>query len=170
MEETVGEIARDVAGEAGFAAFFAAEYETVLRAMYLLCGDRYEAEELTQAAFVKACERWDRIRTMGNPSGYVYRAAVNARTSSFRRIRVAARRVFATRPTDPISESDERDRIRRALARLPSGQRAAVVLVEWLDLSDVDAGRILGISAGAVRVRLSRARASLRDTIESEDP
>jgi len=50
------------ADQAGFADFFRAEYETLLRAMYLLTGDRYEAEERAQDALVKACERWDRVR------------------------------------------------------------------------------------------------------------
>jgi DNA-directed RNA polymerase specialized sigma24 family protein len=68
---------------AGFTDFFRAEYETLLRAMYLLTGDRYEAEDLAQDAFVKACERWDRVRRMDNPTGYLYRTAVNAHKSTF---------------------------------------------------------------------------------------
>ena len=154
------------AHEDAFADFFRAEYETLLRAMYLLSGDRFEAEELAQGAFVKAWERWDRVRSMDNPGGYLYRTAVNSRRSALRRVGVAARRALSLQQTDPISESDDRDRIRRALATLPASQREAVVLVEWLGLSDVEAGQALGISPGAVRVRISRARASLRLLIE----
>jgi RNA polymerase sigma-70 factor (ECF subfamily) len=152
--------------EVGFEDFFRAQYETLLRAMYLLSGDRFEAEELAQAAFVKAWERWDRIRGMENPSGYLYRTALNARRSALRRVGLAARRAVSLQELDPISESDDRDRIRRALATLPANQREAVVLVEWLGFSDIEAGRTLGISPVAVRVRISRARASLRLLIE----
>jgi DNA-directed RNA polymerase specialized sigma24 family protein len=53
------------ADQAGFTDFFRAEYETLLRAMYLLTGDRHEAEDLAQDAFVKACERWDRKAGQG---------------------------------------------------------------------------------------------------------
>ncbi|HET7235789.1 MAG TPA: sigma-70 family RNA polymerase sigma factor [Actinomycetota bacterium] len=154
------------AGLVGFTDFFRTEYGTLLRAMYLLTGDRYEAEELAQDAFVKACERWDRVGRMGNPTGYVYRTAVNAHRSALRRIRSSARRALTPQASDPISESDDRDRLRRALATLPANQREAIVLVEWLGLSDVEAGRVLRISPGAVRVRISRARTSLRPLIE----
>jgi RNA polymerase sigma-70 factor, ECF subfamily len=154
------------AHEGAFAEFFRGEYETLLRAMYLLSGDRFEAEELAQGAFVKAWERWDRVRSMDNPSGYLYRTAVNARRSALRRVGVAARRALSLQQSDPISESDDRDRIRRALATLPANQREAIVLVEWLGFSDVEAGQVLGISPGAVRVRISRARTSLRPLIE----
>ena len=152
--------------QADFTDFFRAEYETVLRAMYLLTGDRYQAEDLAQDAFVKACERWDRVRRMDNPTGYLYRTAVNAHKSTVRRLRVSARRALTLQPTDPISESDDRDWIRRALAGLPASQREAVVLVEWLGLTDVEAGHVLGISPGAIRVRISRARTLLRPLIE----
>jgi RNA polymerase sigma factor (sigma-70 family) len=151
--------------QAGFTDFFRAEYQALLRAMYLLTGDRYEAEELTQDAFVKACERADRVRRMANPTGYLYRTAVNAHRSTLRRLRGSARRALRLEPPDPISDSDDRDWIRRALAGLPA-EREAVVLVEWLGLSDSEAGHALGISRGAVRVRISRARTSLRPLIE----
>jgi DNA-directed RNA polymerase specialized sigma24 family protein len=62
---------------------FRAEYETLLRAMYLVTGHRYEAAERAQDAFVKACERWDRMRGMNSPIGYLYRTAVNTHKSSF---------------------------------------------------------------------------------------
>jgi RNA polymerase sigma-70 factor (ECF subfamily) len=158
------------AAELAFDDFFRAEYATLLRAMYLLSGDRFEAEELAQGTFVKAWERWDQIRHMENPTGYLYRAAVNARRSALRRASTAARRALSLQRPDPISESDDRDRIRRALAALPANQREAIVLVEWLGLSDVEAGRALGVSPGAVRVRISRAKASLRHLIERASP
>jgi RNA polymerase sigma-70 factor (ECF subfamily) len=165
MESMTDGVAVEAEG-IGFEDFFRGEYETLLRAMYLLSGDRFEAEELAQSAFVKAWERWDRIKGMENPSGYLYRTAVNARRSARRRVGLAARRAVSLQHSDPISESDERDRIRRALARLPAKQREAIVLVDWLGFSDIEAGEALGISSGAVRVRISRARASLRLLIE----
>jgi RNA polymerase sigma-70 factor (sigma-E family) len=165
MDATADELSSE-AGQVGFTDFFRAEYKTLLRAMYLLTGDRYEAEELAQDAFVKACERWDRVRRMDNPTGYLYRTAVNAHKSALRRIRNSARRALTPDASDPISDSDDRDRLRRALAALPANQREAVVLVEWLGLSDVEAGHVLRISPGAVRVRISRARTSLRPLIE----
>jgi len=103
---------------------------------------------------------------MDNPAGYVYRTAVNTRRSVAQRLRLAARRALSLSPPDVIAQSDDRDQIRRALALLPVSQREAIVLVEWLGLTDAEAGRVLGVSAGAVRVRISRAKASLRPPIE----
>jgi RNA polymerase sigma factor (sigma-70 family) len=154
------------AEQADFADFFRAEYETLLRAIYLISGSRDEAEELAQDTFVKACERWDRVREMDNPAGYLYRTAVNNRRTVARRLRLAAQRALSLRPPDMIAQSDDRDQIRRALALLPVSQREAIVLVEWVGLTDAEAGRVLGVSAGAVRVRISRAKASLRPMME----
>ena len=165
----MGEIAYGDAMEAeqaDFADFFRAEYQTLLRAMYLISGSRDEAEELAQGAFVKALERWDRVQEMDNPAGYLYRTAVNSRRSVARRLRFAAQRALSLRPPDVIAQSDDRDQIRRALATLPASQREAIVLVGWLGLTDAEAGRVLGVSAGAVRVRISRAKASLRPLME----
>ena len=162
----VGDLANDLSlGPAGaevFESFFAKNYELVLRAMYLVAGDRGEAEDLAQEAFVKAYERWDRIERMDNPSGYVYRMALNAHRSRLRRIGVAARRAVALSQPDPISESDDRDAIRRALAQLPDAQREVIVLIEWLGMTSEEAGSVLGVSPGAVRVRLTRAKQALR--------
>ena len=149
-----------------FAAFFEANYEVLLRAMYLITSDRYEAEDLAQEAFAKAYERWEQIGVLENPAGYLYRAALNSYRSRLRRIATAARRSFDVRASDPISDSDERDSLRRALAQLPREQREAVVLIEWLGMSSEEAGHLLGAKANAVRVRLNRANAALRSTIE----
>jgi RNA polymerase sigma factor (sigma-70 family) len=154
------------AEQADFEDFFRAEYQTLLRAMYLISGTRDGAEELAQEAFVKVLERWDRVREMDNPSGYLYRTAVNTRRSVARRLRLAAQRALSLHSPDVIAQSDDRDQIRRALASLPESQREAIVLVEWLGLTDAEAGRVLGVSAGAVRVRISRAKASLQTPME----
>lgn len=134
--------------------------------MYLTTGDRYEAEDLAQEAFVKAYERWDRVRTMDNPVGYVYRIAMNAHRGRVRRLVLGARRAFTSSAPDPISDTDDRDVLRRALATLPHGQREAIVLVEWLGMTADEAAPLLGISPVAVRVRISRAKHALRFVTE----
>jgi RNA polymerase sigma-70 factor (ECF subfamily) len=151
-----------------FEGFFDEHYERLLRVLYLSTGDRHEAEDLTQDAFVRLYERWDRVRGMEKPDGYLFRTALNLRRSRLRRLAVATRKLLAqisTEAADPAAASSERDAIRRALAALPDGQREAVVLVEWLGMTDSEAGEVLGVSPGAVRVRLSRARVVLREML-----
>jgi RNA polymerase sigma-70 factor (sigma-E family) len=146
-----------------FEAFFSERYEPLLRALYLLTGDRHEAEELAQEACFRVYERWERLRVTANPAGYAYRVALNAHRSRLRRLTAMARRRFRPSQPDAIGASDERDAIRRALAKIPAGQRAALVLTEWIGLTDREAGEVLGIKVEAVRMRVSRARRRLRE-------
>lgn len=55
---------------------------------------------------MKAYERWGRVRGMSNPTGYLYRTALNAYRSRLRRIRVAARNTFTGSKPDPIDASE----------------------------------------------------------------
>jgi DNA-directed RNA polymerase specialized sigma24 family protein len=85
----------DVAEALGFEAFFQAEYPGLVRALYLLTGDQDEAEDLAQATMARVYERWDRVRVMDSPAGYVYRAAVNLHRQRLRHLAVRARRLLA---------------------------------------------------------------------------
>jgi len=155
-----------------FEDFFDAHYERLLRVLYLSTGNRHEAEDLAQDAFVRVYERWSRVGGIENPAGYLYRVALNARRSRLRRVRVAAAKALRLRPEpppDPHDAAEDRLTVRRALATLPDGQREAVVLVEWLDLTDAEAGQVLGCTPGAVRTRLHRARSALRDLLRGDE-
>lgn len=154
----------DLAEARSFEDFFEANYERLLRAVYLVTGNPGEAEDLAQEAFVKVYERWDRVARSENPAGYLYRTAINTHHSRLRRLAVAARKTFAPRHADALEASDDRDEIRRVLAVLPEGQREAIVLVEWLGMTDEEAGEVLGVAPVTVRVRISRARQTLRQT------
>jgi RNA polymerase sigma-70 factor (ECF subfamily) len=64
-----------------FEDFFHAHHERLLRTMSLATGDRHEAGDLAQEAFVRIFERWERVRSLDDPAGYLYRTALNARRS-----------------------------------------------------------------------------------------
>jgi RNA polymerase sigma-70 factor (ECF subfamily) len=145
-----------------FEEFFEATYERLLRTLFLVAGNRQEAEDAAQEAFVRVYERWESVRGRPNPAGYTYRVALNVHRSRLRRVRAAARRVWIDSQPDEITAADDRDEVDRALAKLPRGHREALVLVEWLGMSDEEAGRVLGVAPVTVRVRLSRARQRMR--------
>jgi RNA polymerase sigma factor (sigma-70 family) len=170
-EATVG-IARDRQPETEidrtFERFFAEEYERLGRALFLLTGEAAEAEELAQEAMVRVLERWDRVAGMASPTGYLYRTALNLHRSAMRGLRRSRVSREARRP-DPIGVVDDRDELGRALAALPTEQRAALILVEWLGLSATEAAPILGIEPVSVRVRITRAKRALRDRVEPEE-
>src|SRR5438045_4750227 len=81
-----------------FEEFFRAEHARLLRALFLVCGSKAEAEDLMQDSFVKVWDRWDRVRSMEDPVGYLYRTAMNAFRSARRRFVRAANRTVGTRP------------------------------------------------------------------------
>jgi len=167
VEPVLREPTRPQAAEDSFEAFFQEQYTNLLRAMYLVTGNRHEAEEVTQDAFVRALERWDRVRRADNRAGYLYRIALNLYRSKLRRVARAARKTVKPVPdADPFEAADDRDAVGRAMATLPEGQREAVVLVEWLGMTDDEAGVVLGISPVTVRVRRHRARGHMRPILE----
>jgi RNA polymerase sigma factor (sigma-70 family) len=152
--------------EPSFRWFFEAEYRRLCQALLLLTGDAYEAEDLAQEAMTRALERWERVGAMESPAGYVYRTALNLNRKRIRRLIVSARRVLASVPTEDHSGmvEDQQD-VRRALGEVSSREREALVLVDWLELNAEEAGQLLGIAPGTLRVRLHRGRAKLRDLL-----
>lgn len=55
--------------------------------------------------------------------------------------------------------------IRRVLDRLPTADRELILLVAWDDLSPADAAAVMGLTPGAARTRLHRARTRLSDLL-----
>jgi RNA polymerase sigma factor (sigma-70 family) len=152
-----------------FEEFFEREKEGLFGALCLVTRNRHEAEELTQDAFVRVLERWERVQAMDDPRGYLYRTAMNAFRSRYRRSLLAAKRTFGiTRPDDAMAAVDERDAAVRALAGLSPRQRAAVVLMDLLGFPSDEAAQMLGIRASTVRMHASRAHAALKGTIRHD--
>jgi RNA polymerase sigma-70 factor (ECF subfamily) len=151
-----------------FAEFFRSEYPSVVRAIAVVVDDPAEAEELVQEAMVRAYLRWARVGQLRSPSGYVYRTAVNLHRSRMRRLRVWRRRAPVPLEIDNATadRAVARTDLVRALRRLPADQRDALMLVEWFGLTSDEAAPLLGIAAGSVRSRVSRARATLAAALD----
>ncbi|MGA8258487.1 MAG: SigE family RNA polymerase sigma factor [Nocardioides sp.] len=161
-----------------FEEFVAARSTALWRSAFLLTGDAHKAEDLLQTALVKAWRRWDSIERREAVESYVRKAMVTTYTDWWRR------RWNGEAPTEVLPESaggDEADRVdvRRdvlaALATLPRGQRAVLVLRYFDDLSEAQTADALGISVGTVKSQASRALAALRtspliETRASGDP
>lgn len=153
-----------------FESFFEAEYLRLFRALLVLTGgDAFDAEDCAQEAMLRVCERWDRVKKMDSPTGYLYRTALNVHRSRLRRLAVRARRVLRASERDNIERVEAHDEIVRALTMLPPGQREALVLVEWLGFDSEAAGKAMGIKASSVRGHLSRAKATLREKWSDDD-
>jgi RNA polymerase sigma-70 factor, ECF subfamily len=151
-----------------FETFFDAERARLLGALIVMTGNRAEAQELLQDAFLKVWERWDRVAAMENPSGYLYRTALNLFRRRLRRASVAMRRAFNILPnTDELAGVEVRDEAVRLLGKLTPRERAAIVITAYLGYSSEEAARLMGINANTVRVLTGRARAALRAAEEA---
>ena len=153
-----------------FEAFYDGESRLLFRRLWLVTGNRAEAEELMQEAFLRVWERWDRVGRMDDPVGYLYRTAMNLFRKRYRRAMLAIRRSVGMAPAaDDFADADDRQTVRRVLATLPPRQRAALVLTEMLGLTAEEAGDALGVKASTVRSLSRQGRESFRRVMGVDD-
>jgi len=155
----------DAAADTEFGDFMSARWPGLVRLGYGLTGDRQAAEDLAQTALARAYASWPRVRRAGDPDAYVRRILLNATRTRFRSRRVAEQ-LTADLPDpgtpDPTGARDDRSALMAAMAALPAGQRAVVVLRYWLDLTEPQVAAALGCSVGNVKSQAARGLAKLR--------
>jgi RNA polymerase sigma-70 factor (ECF subfamily) len=157
-----------LAGDApSFEEFYEANFRRVFTALCLVTGDRHESEEIAQEAFLRVFERWDRVGTLKNPTGYVFRVSMNLFRNRSRRASLALRRALSLAPPekDDLAAVETHDAVLRLLQGLDRKQRAAVLLTAILEYSAEEAGRMLGIRASSVRSLTTRARARMKHEV-----
>jgi len=162
--------------ETTFEAFYAGSARRLLTQLYLVTGDVEEARDCLQEAFARAWLRWggdDGVGTAGreDPFGWVYTVGYRIAVSRFRR-RLAFNRALRRTPVPPPVAGPGPDvtAVRDALARLPHGQRAALVLHYYQGLSVDQIAPILGVTPSAVKSRLARGRAALAPLLADDLP
>jgi RNA polymerase sigma-70 factor (sigma-E family) len=138
----------------------------LLRSGYLLTGSWASAQDLLQTALVQTWTHWDRIREPAAAEAYVRTCMARTASSWWRR------RWTGERPTEVLPESagvEPYDAVVlsqvlvEALRRLDSRSRTVLVLRYVEDRSEAEVAQLLGISAGTVKSRASRAAAKLRE-------
>jgi RNA polymerase sigma factor (sigma-70 family) len=140
---------------------------------YLVCGDRSEAEEITQEAIVRTFARGRAKTSIAQAEGYVRRAIVNEAIDRGRRRQVAARHqaAIATPEWAPSHEhgvASQAD-LEKALATLTPRERAVVVLKYVDDLTVAQIGVALKLNDGTVKRYLHNAAEKLRGHIDDAD-
>ena len=112
-------------------------------------------------------ERWERVGAMVDPTGYLYRTALNRYRSRLRRTARAARRAVGLADgRDGFAEAEDRVALAAALAKLSPRRREAIVLTELLGYGSAEAGRVMGVADATVRRLAQDARAELRNELE----
>jgi RNA polymerase sigma factor (sigma-70 family) len=162
-----GEVVRFPVAQAApsdFHTFFEDEHRRLFKTLFFVTGNRAEAADLMQEAFLKLWERWDRIDRIDDPRGYLFRVALNGSKMRARAARRAATRIVPLGAvTDPYDEADIREDVRRMLLTLTPRQRAALVLLDLYGYGSEDAARIMGIRPSTVRALATQGRAVLRE-------
>jgi RNA polymerase sigma factor (sigma-70 family) len=136
-----------------FDDFYRTVEPRIRRALVAACGPGVGVEAAA-AAMQYGFERWDTVRTMDNPAGYLYRVGRNAARSR--------------RKPLPAVENDVAERygfepgLPAALNRLTEHQRQAVLMVHAGGFSLAEAADTLGVSVSTLRNHLTRGLERLR--------
>ncbi len=155
---------------ASFEEFFEDERVRLHRVLFAITGSRHEAEDISQDAFLRVWERWDRVAAMDEPVGYLHRVAMNVFRDRRRRLTLGIKRAARLAPPpDQLEAVEARSVASGVLARLTPRQRAAIVLTEALGYSAEEAGGLLGIKGSTVRALTFQARSTVKDSMEKID-
>ncbi|GAA4570233.1 SigE family RNA polymerase sigma factor [Micromonospora coerulea] len=151
-----------------FEQFYREHVDRIHRALALAVGDATVAREAADEAMARAYARWDRVRKLDNPAGWVFRVGLNWATSWWRKVRrerpPADDWQASVAAPDPAGLA-----ARSALDRLPVGQRTVIVCRVLLDLSTAETAAVLNLTEGTVRSRLSRGLAGLRTALDEKE-
>jgi RNA polymerase sigma-70 factor (ECF subfamily) len=143
------------------------------RLAFHLLDDRDAMDDVLQEVYVKAHRALPGFRSDATLRTWLHRVAYNACMDELRRRRGRIHAPLTEaleRPdpaADPVEALGERSALAAALAALPPGERAAVLLVDAAGFDYAAAAEVLGVPAGTVASRLSRARGALRRALET---
>lgn len=176
------ELARIAHDPAAFETFYREHVDAVQNFVARRVADPHVAADLTADVFLAAIDAAPSYRPgRGVPAAWLFGIARNVVSAEHRRSgreRRARRQVEGRRLLDPDDVARMQERIDAeararemyaALAGLPDGERAVFELVALDDLTPAEAAAALGIRAVTARVRLHRARATLRTQLFDDD-
>lgn len=152
----------------GFEAFFLASYDSIVRSLTVITGDRERAMDAVQDAFIKAYAKWGSLRSYDRPEAWVRRVAINRCRDSHRSDRHRAdreRRHVASREPSPVDGVIGMSVAMELVQNLPPQQRTVAVLFYLDDLSIDEIGRTLRLNEGTVKFHLNKARNRLREVL-----
>jgi RNA polymerase sigma-70 factor (ECF subfamily) len=164
IEGEVVRFPRDHAdARASFDSLFEEEHERLFKALYFVTGNRQDAEELMQDAFLKLWERWDSIDEIEDPTGYLFRIGLNGFRMLRRRTAMSVRKIVPLQEArDPFVDVEMRTDVRAMLLVLTPRQRAALLLVDLLGYPSDQAARVMRVTPSTVRALATKGRRALR--------
>ncbi len=140
---------------------FISKHEEKLRAALVAAYGPEVGVEVTADALAYAWQDWDRLATMANPVGYLYRVG---QSSSRRYLR--AEGYLPARPAAGLPEFEPA--LAPALESLSESQRVAVVMVHGLGWRLTETADLLGVDVSTLRTHLARGMIKLRTALRVE--
>lgn len=161
----------------------------IVNHIYSMLRDYDKALDLAQETFIRLVTRVDAYKETARFSTWLYRIGTNLAIDEIRRRKrwrlvpflghgdqegevlpgrstyLASR--LAPSPDVPLLEDETKNMVRRAVATLPAHYRSALVLKDLQDLQYEEVAEILEVPVGTVKSRVNRARALLKDSLES---
>ena len=174
-------IPRDQSGarQADFDRLFTEYSAPIFNYALRMVGDHDRAADIAQDTFIKAFRKLDTLTDASSTRSWIYRIATNTAIDEMRRRRPLVR--MDSDDDRPIEQPDGGpgpetqvlsglldERIGQALLRLRPNHRQCLILSDVEDMSAQQIGEVMGMSGGAVRVLLCRARGEMRRLLTAE--
>jgi RNA polymerase sigma-70 factor (ECF subfamily) len=159
--------------DAAFCRLVDADGDRCYATAFRILRDAAMAEDAVQQAFLQAWRELPRLRNVERYETWLYRLLVNACYAELRRFRRWKDRTTVLpfdgpAAPDPYVDSDERDALERAFARLSPDRRAAFVLHHDVGLPVPAIAEILDLPAGTVKSRLHYSAETLRAALAAD--
>jgi len=152
-------------------ALYQAHALSLARLALLMLGDAHAAQDVVQDAFLGLHRRWDKLSSTAAAPAYLRASVLNG-------CRTALRKRSRPVPNDDLRplesaeatllQAEEQRVVLAAIRRLPARQREALVLRYYLDMTEDQAARAMGVSRGAVKSATSRAVAAVGRMLKEE--
>jgi RNA polymerase sigma-70 factor (ECF subfamily) len=168
-----------------FAQFVEENQGQVYNLALRMLNDPQEAEDVLQETFLNAYKALPEFQGRSSLSTWLYRIASNASLMRLRKKRPDTVSVdepltldagdsvprqlvdWSNLPEDELLSGEARHMMDVAVSELPEPLRIVFVLRDIQGLSTAETGEVLGLSEGAVKTRLHRARLKLRERLSS---
>jgi RNA polymerase sigma-70 factor (ECF subfamily) len=157
--------------------------DPVYRLILRMTGNEQDAEDITQETFIKVIKSLPDFEGRSQLATWIYRIAMNESLMNLRRRKPAGSTVeidagneeddgaeieiidWAAQPESELLDSEGKQQLDLAIARLPESMRSVFALRDLQGLSIEETASVLGISIPNVKTRLLRARLKLRQDL-----
>lgn len=152
-----------------FKKVFIPYHQKLYRIAYRIVQDAANAEDIVQDTFIKLWNKRDEMESVDNTEAF---AIIILRNTCLDHLRKTKNDRYTDYDTDipettsltkQIELQDEAEKIKYLINKLPDQQRQVMMMKHWDDYSDEEIEQATGLSAGNIRVILSRARKTIRE-------